>query len=421
MVTRVYIEELANHIRKALRICPHNLSAYQQLVSIYTFKKDFAKASYCYLEAIKRSPAPSPCFYHLHFTLQAMTWFGSCSQPDLLEEGVLTLQKVTQKYPNFHFSKVVLGELLAQQGKTEEAIDCYKSASYGQTLDSNPQLVERFWDSNYSRKPDFLIVGFAKGGTTSLHSYLAAHPQVLPAVAKEIRYRSFSNTRTLDSYLAHFPSIKNNDYLTFEASPTSAVSPAFLKNISSSFPKIKLIVLLRNPVCQSISLFYQIYKFLNDYSLLSKHFEEDLISLLSSPSFMAENISKLKKHIERKEALENPLFEFWISPVKNNKSIVLLAIISSLYVYHLKLWLPYFSREQIFYVKSEDLFQEPEKTLNEVYSFLGLSAHSLPQYEKLNPGKKYSPISEFCQYQLAAFFKPYNQELEDYLGMKLDW
>ena len=37
-------------------------------------------------------------------------------------------------------------------------------------------------------KPDFLIVGAKKCGTTALYSYLTAHPAITPAFKKEIYY-----------------------------------------------------------------------------------------------------------------------------------------------------------------------------------------------------------------------------------------
>ena len=39
--------------------------------------------------------------------------------------------------------------------------------------------------------PNFLIVGAAKSGTTSLHAYLSRHPDVLMSTPKEPKY--FSN------------------------------------------------------------------------------------------------------------------------------------------------------------------------------------------------------------------------------------
>ena len=53
--------------------------------------------------------------------------------------------------------------------------------------------------------PDFLVIGAAKSGTTSLFRHLAEHPLVVPPVTKEIRYFAYHSERSLGWYRAHFP------------------------------------------------------------------------------------------------------------------------------------------------------------------------------------------------------------------------
>jgi hypothetical protein len=79
-----------------------------------------------------------------------------------------------------------------------------------------------------------------------------------------------------------------------------------------------------------------------------------------------------------------------------------------------------FFREQILILKSEDLFTHPEQTMADVYRFLGLPDHPFPHYWNANPNQ-YPPITASLRQQLAEFFKPYNEQLEDYLGRKFDW
>ena len=54
-------------------------------------------------------------------------------------------------------------------------------------------------------RPTFLIVGAQKAGTTSLHAYLARHPDVLSATRKEVEYFSRHYANGEAWYLAHFP------------------------------------------------------------------------------------------------------------------------------------------------------------------------------------------------------------------------
>ena len=54
------------------------------------------------------------------------------------------------------------------------------------------------------------------------------------------------------------------------------------------------------------------------------------------------------------------------------------------------------------------------------FSFLDLPIHQLKDYQKLNYGS-YSNIPPSIYSILSDYFKPYNQKLEEYLGMKFNW
>ncbi len=53
--------------------------------------------------------------------------------------------------------------------------------------------------------PDFVIIGTQRGGTTSLHAYLSAHPQVITPATKELHFLTDRHERGLDWYLGQFP------------------------------------------------------------------------------------------------------------------------------------------------------------------------------------------------------------------------
>jgi hypothetical protein len=54
--------------------------------------------------------------------------------------------------------------------------------------------------------PDFMIIGTAKAGTTSLFQYLAQHPDIIPSKTKELFYFGTANQwRGLRWYLTNLP------------------------------------------------------------------------------------------------------------------------------------------------------------------------------------------------------------------------
>jgi len=62
------------------------------------------------------------------------------------------------------------------------------------------------------RKPDFLIIGAMRCGTTSLHDYLGKHPEIYTTNPKEIHFFDDKNfdKGLLNAYYQHFISEKKN-------------------------------------------------------------------------------------------------------------------------------------------------------------------------------------------------------------------
>ena len=123
-----------------------------------------------------------------------------------------------------------------------------------------------------SFKVDFFVVGAARCGTTSLYNYLSQHPQIyLPAI-KELNY--FSNVESKDhaTYLKpkkdkhyHTKIIKKEEVYksVFEDAKKKQqkgdISPSYLwdketaKRIYAHNPNAKIIISLRNPVQRAFS------------------------------------------------------------------------------------------------------------------------------------------------------------------------
>ena len=112
--------------------------------------------------------------------------------------------------------------------------------------------------------PNFLIIGSGRSGTTSLHSYLDAHPEVFMSEIKETNFFAFENRQHLYGgpgakwLIKGSVSIRRDYEALFdgadtykavgESSPRYLYTPEALHNIKSSLPDAKLIVILRNPV-----------------------------------------------------------------------------------------------------------------------------------------------------------------------------
>ncbi|MFC1876751.1 sulfotransferase domain-containing protein [Thermodesulfobacteriota bacterium] len=139
------------------------------------------------------------------------------------------------------------------------------------------------------RLPDFIIIGAAKCGTTSLHKYLSMHPEVSVGDTEEVYFADPKEPeffavdsvyeKGLDYYSKLFSSARK-DQICGEASTIYTLYPSFphvASRISAAIPDVKLIYIMRNPVDRAYSFYVQIIHNFQDatknYSI-SRTFEE---------------------------------------------------------------------------------------------------------------------------------------------------
>ncbi|MDJ0636044.1 MAG: tetratricopeptide repeat protein [Xenococcaceae cyanobacterium MO_188.B29] len=303
-----------------------------------------------------------------------------------------------------------IGMILRNQEQLDKAKDLYQKSIYYQLQESKSEFVKSYWEQGILQKPDFLVLGFAKCGTTAFYDYLCQHPQVLPAVKKEPMYlyhwlvkledfeaRDWSlPSPEKDLYLAHFaPRPEGNHFITGEAS-TNNIFSGCEHVIHSWFPKIKLIVLLREPVRRTISYY--------EYRLKGGEQNRSLEEVINSELEKLEKISNPAQTVP--EILKSKSWEEHVA--------------MSLYVYPLKRWMNIFPREQFLILTNEELAQYPAETMKQAFDFLGLPECNDIEYHPRNVGS-YPQADANLLSRLSNFFQPHNQRLEEFLGRKLDW
>jgi hypothetical protein len=108
--------------------------------------------------------------------------------------------------------------------------------------------------------PNFLIIGAARCGTTTLYSYLAEHPQIfLPASKRpepHFFYRENEYAKGLQWYRERYFSSWSGQPAVGEASTSYIFGPEVPERVKQSLPRIKLIALLRNPVDRAFSNYW---------------------------------------------------------------------------------------------------------------------------------------------------------------------
>lgn len=111
-----------------------------------------------------------------------------------------------------------------------------------------------------SNLANFIIAGTEKAGTTSVFTYLSAHPSVCGSVVKETDF--FRNSYTGDhqkdiaNYAQYFERCASNSSIVMEASPGYLGSGEQVAiRIHALLPNSKLLFILRNPIDRIYSSF----------------------------------------------------------------------------------------------------------------------------------------------------------------------
>ena len=121
--------------------------------------------------------------------------------------------------------------------------------------------------------PNFMIIGVAKAGTTSLYRYLDQHPQVFMCPVKGTNFFGYEDARAWKwtdqgdpPLLRHFQATTFEEYEALfagasdeiaigEASPQYFRCPTAARRIHECIPDVKLVASLRNPADRAFSGF----------------------------------------------------------------------------------------------------------------------------------------------------------------------
>ncbi|MFZ4522033.1 MAG: sulfotransferase domain-containing protein [Bacteroidales bacterium] len=248
------------------------------------------------------------------------------------------------------------------------------------------------------KTPDFIIIGAQKCGTSTIFKHIGKHPDIQLPKKKELHFFDENYSRGIDWYL-HFFNKKNTPVpvCTGEASPYYFFHPLVPSRICNTYPGIKLILLLRNPVNRAYSQ-YQHMKRKGRISLSFEHcmrLEEDVLAGRKEAFYQEEDHSDLMYR----------RFSF---------------LTRSRYAEQLTEWYRYFDREQLLIIRSEDYFEDAGQSFQQVFRYLGLSDAYISINKKHNPSD-YPPMKPETREQLSAYFEPFNRQLYELVGRDFGW
>ena len=209
------------------------------------------------------------------------------------------------------------------------------------------------------RLPDFVVIGAAKAGTTSLYALLDRHPDIFMPEVKEPEFFARDDLYAAgpDGYAAAFAAA-GPDQLVGEASTIYTLAPFFPETaarLAAHMPQAKLIYVMRQPVARAYSFYVQIIKnYQNVTGDASVH-----------RSFEA----FIDPDLPRDGASRDKVFSLANAHLPDAAD---LCLAGSEYVQQIETYLAHFPRDQILFLKFEDFVQDRPGTLGQITDFLGV-------------------------------------------------
>ncbi len=228
----------------------------------------------------------------------------------------------------------------------------------------------------YMTKPNFLVIGAPRSGTSSLYEGLAQHPDIFLPAVKEPWFYAFGSRRhpfrgPRDRFYYHYMSRAEYEALFAEAGGESAIGEASTiylysqearERIHAELPRVKLIAILRHPVRRG-------------YSNYIKHLQQGREFLPSYEAALAAEEKRIRGD--------------W-SPYWFYRSL-------GFYGRQLSEYFARFDRARIKVLLLDDLKKEPRRVYRDLFEFLEVDPSFVPGEVREKKNSSQIPRNMFLQ------------------------
>src|ERR1700730_11960355 len=239
---------------------------------------------------------------------------------------------------------------------------------------------------------DFILAGAQKSGTTALHYFLNKHPAITMGDQQEMHFfdndEFFAGTVDYDLLHRHFPRVARST-IAGECTPSYLYWKPAAERIWQYNPKIKLLVLLRNPIERAFA-HWNMQRFKG-----------------REPLHFLEAVKEEKNRMQEALPLQSRRFSY---------------VDRGFYSEQIARLFKFFPREQIKVIKSEEFRDKNRETLDSVFRFLDVR----PLIGRRNKDRNVVPyervITPAEREHLYAIFADDIAKLERLLGWDCaDW
>lgn len=242
--------------------------------------------------------------------------------------------------------------------------------------------------------PSFLGIGTQKGGTTTLQYLLAQHPQVFLPAAKELQFFSLYYGRGAAWYAEQFSGAGSHQCCG-EITPYYLFHPRAPQRIAGLLPRVKLVVLLRDPVERCLSQYFHSCRLGLEPLPLEAALAAEPERLQHAELTLAADDGRHRSHQEHS------------------------YVARSRYEGQLAAFEQHFHRDQLLILRSEDLFTAPQLVWRQVLAFLELPLCALPALPRANAGGgEAGAVAPALRMRLRAELEPTYQAMAQVYGLQ---
>jgi hypothetical protein len=238
---------------------------------------------------------------------------------------------------------------------------------------------------NKMRKPDFLIIGEQKCGTTSLNRMLGKHTNIFTPM-REVHFFDTYYNRSTNWYYKHFNDADKKE-ICGEKTPNYLFFPECLIRIKNTLPDVKLIIMLREPAARAISY----------YRSNGEIYKKDFTDVMEKGIEIINEVPLLRDYCE---------YHF---------------IQRGLYYQSIKRCFDYFNQDNIRIIPFEQFIKTPRKYLYMILNFLGVKKKNIPLM-RTNTAKRRNKVTTKQKEILKLYYREHNKKLFDLLGYEIkEW
>lgn len=241
-------------------------------------------------------------------------------------------------------------------------------------------------------KPNFLLIGAARSGTTSLHGMLIQHPEIFLPKNKQPEPHYFLKTKEYekgdDYYRSKYFDEVRDEKAIGEISTSYLFGEKVPKRIAEFNPEMNLVCILRNPSDRAYSNYWHSKK--NGFENL------DFIEAIKTAD---------QRHAELNPDLQE------VAPYA--------YVGRGQYGFQLEHYLQHFPARQIHLIILEEFIQNQEKYWKELLDFLNVDSSFVPNFELINKNNS-RPENFALSNSELEFISPYFRESNQRLFKLLD-